>query len=75
MFDGSHSLPEFCEQNLLYEMTPLLPLGEKVADRPDEGLSRVTSLPDGALTPALSPKFFARMLPCEAKQHPQKPRG
>jgi len=39
-------------------MAPLLPLGEKVADRPDEGLSRVASLPDGTLTPALSPIVF-----------------
>jgi hypothetical protein len=75
MFDDSHSLQEFCEQNLLCEMAPLLPLGEKVADRPDEGLLWVTSLPNGPLTPALSPKFFARMLPCEATQNPQKTRG
>ena len=36
MFDDSDSLKELCDQNLLREMAPLGPLGEKVADRPDE---------------------------------------
>ena len=75
MFDDSDSLQEFCDQNLLSEMAPLLPLGEKVADRPDEGPFVGGIAPRRRPHPDPLPQFFARMLPCEATQHPQKTGG
>ena len=37
MLGESDSLKSFCDKNLPCETEALLPLGEKVADRPDEG--------------------------------------
>ena len=59
MFDDSDLPKWFCDQNLLCEIEPLFPFGEKVADRPDEGAfvggnhSR-----NDPLTPALSLIFL-----------------
>gem|GEM_PF-2447512 len=57
MFDHSDSLKELCDQNLLREMAPLGPLGEKVADRPDEWAFVGGIAPRRPPHPGCFPKF------------------
>ena len=54
---------------------PFSPLGEKVADRPDEVEIVTGSVRKMPPHPNPLPQFFGRMLPCDAMQNPQKTGG
>ena len=74
MFDASDSPTYSCDQNLPCETESLLPVGEKVADRPDGAFEDGSVLKRPPHTSPL-PQFFARMLPCDSTQNRQKTGG
>ncbi len=60
------------DQCLPRERSPFSPSGEKVAARPDEGAFVEGSVQERPPHPNPLPQFFARTLPCNTTQHPQR---
>ena len=75
MFEESESPKLPFDQCLPPERRPFSPAGEKVAERPDEGALLECSVLKRPPHPDPLPQFFARTLPYDTTQHPQKNRG